>query len=426
MKEILAYFTFDKPVLTNDAVILGLLLTILAIVFQTEKHPRFGKFYKYVPGLLLCYFIPGLLNSFNVVSGESSKLYFVSSRYLLPASLVLLCISLDFKALRQLGAKAIIMFFAGTLGVLLGGPIALIIIGTISPETVSGEGANEVWRGMATIAGSWIGGGANQTALKEVFGVDDALFSTMIAVDVLTANIWMAILLYGASMHQKIDAWLGADNAAIAEVQARIEANQSNIAKIPTLTDLMTIVAVGVGCTGLAHFFADLITPWMKTNAPFLEHLSLTSDFFWIVILATSFGLILSFNKNIRLLEGAGASKVGSLFLYILVATIGMKMNILAIFDKPLLFLIGVIWMSVHAIVLILVAKWIKAPLFFASVGSMANIGGAASAPVVASAYHPSLAPIGVLLAVLGYAVGTYGGWLCGIMMQAITWSLFR
>jgi len=102
----------------------------------------------------------------------------------------------------------------------------------------------------------------------------------------------------------------------------------------------------------------------------------------------------------------------------VLVATIGMKMNILAIFENPGLFIVGLIWMAFHALLLIAVAKGIKAPFFFMAVGSQANVGGAASAPIVASAFHPSLAPVGVLLAVLGYAIGTYGAWICGILMQ--------
>jgi uncharacterized membrane protein len=105
----------------------------------------------------------------------------------------------------------------------------------------------------------------------------------------------------------------------------------------------------------------------------------------------------------------------------VLVATIGMKMDLMAIFENPGLFLVGLIWMTIHAILLIGVAKLIKAPFFFMAVGSQANVGGAASAPIVASAFHPSLAPVGVLLAVLGYAVGTYGAWFCGMLMQVIS-----
>ena len=128
----------------------------------------------------------------------------------------------------------------------------------------------------------------------------------------------------------------------------------------------------------------------------------------------------MSFTK-LRELEGVGASRIGSIFIYILVATIGMKMDILSIFDNPSLFIIGFIWMTIHAILLIIVAKIIKAPFFFLAVGSKANVGGAASAPILASAFHPSLAPVGVLLAVMGYAIGTYGAWLCGILMQVVS-----
>lgn len=408
-----------QPLITNDAVVLGILLLILVTIFQTEKNTRFRGFYKYVPALLLCYFIPSVFNSLGIISGEESKLYFVSSRYLLPASLVLLTISIDFKGIRRLGSKAVIMFFAGTLGIIIGGPLALIIVSAIAPDVVGGAGPDAVWRGLTTVAGSWIGGGANQTAMKEVFGVGDKLFSAMITVDVITANIWMAFLLYGAGISAKVDHWFRADSSAIKEVQQNVENYQASIAKIPSFNDLATIMAIAFGCVAFAHFGADLIAPFIKKTAPHLAKFSLTSGFFWLIVIATTLGLLLSFTKA-RNYEGAGASRMGSFLLYVLIASIGMKMDITAIFNNLGLFLIGIIWMLVHVVILITVGKLIKAPFFFVAVGSQANVGGAASAPVVASAFHPSLAPVGVLLAVLGYAVGTYGAWFCGIIMKSI------
>ena len=153
---------------------------------------------------------------------------------------------------------------------------------------------------------------------------------------------------------------------------------------------------------------------------PYLKKFSLTSKFFWLIVMATTIGIVLSFTKA-RQYEGAGASKIGSIFIYFLVATIGMKMNVLEIFDNPGLFGVGAIWMAFHVLLLFIVGKLIKAPFFFLAVGSKANIGGAASAPVVAAAFHPSLAPVGVLLAVLGYALGTYGAWICGLLMQVVS-----
>jgi len=407
------------PVFTNDAIVFGILMSILGFVFitSTSKKPLWVKFYKYVPALLLCYFIPSIFNSLGIMSGNSSNLYFVASRYLLPTSLALLTISIDLKEIRKLGSKALILFFTGTLGIIIGGPIAILIVLSTNPALIAGSDLDSVWRGLSTVAGSWIGGGANQAAMKEVFQVDNEIFSAMVAVDVIVANIWMAFLLYGAGINDKIDNWLQADSSSIDVLKNKIEAYQAQIMKIPNTADTMRVLSIGFGITAVAHFGADLIAPWIFQNAPLLAKFSLTSKFFWLIVISTTLAVFLSFTKA-RELEGVGASRIGSVFIYILVATIGMKMNILAIFDNPGLFIVGLIWMIIHAGMLISVAKFIKAPFFFMAVGSQANVGGAASAPIVASAFHPSLAPVGVLLAVLGYAMGTYGAWLCGVLMQ--------
>jgi len=413
------------PLITNDAVVLGLLLLVLALVFYTssQKSPFWTKFYSVVPSLLLCYFIPSLFNTFGLISGESSGLYKVASRYFLPAALVLLTVNMDFPAIIRLGPKALVVFLAGTLGIVIGGPIALLAISLIDPTVLQTSGANETWRGMATIAGSWIGGSANQTAMKEVFGASDKLFSTMIAVDVIVANIWTACLLYGAARSQKINAWLKADASAIEETRNRIESYRASIMQIPMLHDTINLMAVGFGGTAIAHLLADNIVPTLEIHKQFLESIylgSVISGFFWIVLIATTIGLLLSFWQPARQLEGVGASRIGSAFVYLLITTIGMQMDVLAIFENPILFLGGIIWILSHVGITLLAAWLIKAPFFFVAVGSQANVGGAASAPIVASAFHPALAPVGVLLAVLGYALGTYGGWLSGVSMQII------
>ncbi|WP_073125009.1 DUF819 family protein [Reichenbachiella agariperforans] len=410
-----------QPLITNDAVVFGLLMILLGVIFVTNnsKIPFWKKFYTYVPSVLLCYFLPSIFNSMGIISGEDSQLYFVASRYLLPASLVLLTLSTDFKEVMKLGSKAIIMFLTGTVGIMIGGPLSIMFFAWVAPDVVGGD-IHDIWRGMTTIAGSWIGGSANQAAMIEVFQVDEELFSKMVTVDVIVANLWLAVLLIGAGKSKQIDAFLKADASAIEGVKNKIEDYQLSISKIPTMTDLMIVLAVGFGVTGISHALADWIGPWIGANFPELAKYSLTSSFFWLVVIATTIGLGLSFTKC-RQLEGVGASKVGSLFIYILVATIGMQMNVIAIVDSPGLFLVGIVWMLVHILLLLVVAKLIKAPFFFVAVGSQANVGGAASAPVVASAFHPSLAPVGVLLAVLGYALGTYGAYTCGVLMQLVS-----
>jgi uncharacterized membrane protein len=409
----------STALITNDAVVLGLLAATLGVVFWTAARPQgfWKKFYGVVPALLLCYLLPAIYNSIGLIDGEASGLYPMARDYLLPSALVLLCVAIDLGAVLRLGPKAVVMFLTGTLGVMLGAIVAFVAMGVIHPETVAGD----TWRGMTTLAGSWIGGGANQAAMKEVFAVDATLFGQFVAVDVLVASVWLAVLLFLAPRAQAFDRWTRADVSAIEDLKRRIEDYQAQHARIPTLPDLMVVLAVGLGLTGLSHLLADPLVAWIA-GLPAewnLSDYSLDSRFLWIVLFATTFGLLLSFTRA-RQLEGVGASRVGSAMLYVLVATIGMHMDLGALLDRPWLFLLGFIWIAVHAALMLGVAKLIRAPLFFMAVGSQANIGGAASAPVVASAFHPALAPVGVLVAVLGYALGTYCAWLTGLVLQAL------
>lgn len=410
----------SKPVITNDAIVLGIFLLILAFIFHTSglEHKGWRRFYTFIPALFLCYFIPAGLNTLGIISSEVSGLYGMAKYFLLPASLVLLCIGIDMKGIINLGPKALIMFLAGTIGVMIGGPLAFMAVSELWPGYAGGLDPSETWTGLATIAGSWIGGGANQTAMKEMFETPPDLFSATVAVDIFVANVWMAFILYGAGKAKKLDKWFKADSSAIEELKKKVEEYRASITKVPTLTLLIVIAAVGFGVTAIGHIAADSLAPFFN-GIPWAKEISLNSKLFWVIVIATAIGFALSFTKT-RKLEGAGASKVGSAFLYILVMTIGMNMDILAIKDSPGLFLIGGIWILIHIIILLAVGKLIKAPFFYVAVGSQANIGGAASAPVVASAFSPSLAPVGVLLAVFGYFVGTYGAYLCALMMKAV------
>ena len=193
-------------------------------------------------------------------------------------------------------------------------------------------------------------------------------------------------------------------------------------------------MAIAFGGVAVSHLVADnasvALSSWLNqtlaTNpgSPAIYLSSITKGFFWLVVTATAIGIALSFTPA-KSYEGAGASKMGSVFLYVLVATIGMKMDIGSLIENWAMYgsavSIGLIWMLVHIVVLLMAAKLIKAPFFFVAVGSQANVGGAASAPIVASAFSPALAPVGVLLAVLGYAVGTVGAIVCMEWMHALS-----
>ncbi|MEM6879328.1 MAG: DUF819 family protein [Bacteroidota bacterium] len=458
-----------QPLITNDAVVFGILMLVLAFVFTTADHKEgfWNRFYKVVPTLLMCYLIPALLawplgligyswydfsalsealqaaghaappegsvSAINLWMAEQgiessdyagymskTKLYFVASRYLLPAALILLCLSIDFKGFLKLGSKALIMFFAATLGIVIGGPIALWATNTLFPGLVNIP-AGELGGGLATIAGSWIGGGANQTAMKEIFNVEVGLFGQMVVVDIIVANIWLGVLLYLAGRTERVNRWLRADNSSVEELKERVEAYAASIMRMPTTVDLFKLLGITFGAVGLSHFGADFLSSTFGANKESLDAAGLQtlySHFFWLVVISTTLGLIMSFTK-LRRMEGVGAGRWGTVCIYVLVATIGMQMNIGDILNNLGLFVIGLIWMSIHVGVLLLVAYLTKSPYFFVAVGSQANVGGAASAPVVASYFSPALAPVGVLMAVVGYAVGTYGALLCAYLMGA-------
>tara|TARA_Y100000780_G_scaffold139620_5_gene125936 strand:+ start:62739 stop:64019 length:1281 start_codon:yes stop_codon:yes gene_type:complete len=413
-----------QPIITNDTVVFGLLALCLGFIFYTsnKKTGFWSKFYSIVPAVLMCYLLPAILTSTGIVSDEISNLYFMASRYLLPAALVLMTLSIDIKAISNLGSKAIIMFLTGSAGIIIGGPIAILIVSIFSPDTVGGNDFDAIWRGLSTIAGSWIGGGANQAAMLEIFQYNPEKYGGMVLIDIVVANVWMAIVLLGVGKTKRIDTWLKADTSAIETLKIKVTEFTEKITRVPTLNDYMIMLALAFTAVGIAHFFGDYMSTYLTSSfdvvsdqKSFLSFLG--SSFFWMVVIATGLGIALSFTKA-KNYEGAGASKIGGMFIYILVATIGMKMDLGKVLENPGLIAVGFIWISIHAGLMILVAKMIKAPYFFLAVGSQANVGGAASAPVVAAEFHPSLTSVGVLLAVLGYVVGTGGALLCAYLME--------
>lgn len=417
----------NQPVFTNDTIVFGLLMLMLALVFYTSSKKKgfWSKFYSIIPALLMCYLLPAILNSIGLISPETSKVYSISKNYLLPAAIVLMTLSLDLKSVFNLGPKALIMFFTGTIGIVIGGPIAILIVSIFSPETVGGADFDAVWRGLSTVAGSWIGGGANQTAMYEIFEYNPKKYGAMVLVDIVVAQLWMAILLFGIGKKEKIDKWLKADNSAIEALKEKVISYEKSVLRNPNLTDYMIMLGIAFTAVGISHLGSTQIATFLTDNFEVFNDktsalASFASTFFWMITIATIIGIILSFTK-MKKYEGTGSSKIGSIFIYILVASIGMKMDLGSVLENPGLLLVGLIWMAIHVTLLIVVAKLIRAPYFFLAVGSKANVGGAASAPVVAAAFHPSLATVGVLLAVVGYAIGTFAALLCAHLMELVS-----
>lgn len=413
-----------QPLITNDAIIVGILITWLLIIFKTAKseNPFLVKFYTIVPSLLLCYIFPATLNSLGVVSGEQSKLYFMATNYLLPCLLILLTSTVDLKAIAGLGKKALVTFFSGTVGIIVGAPIAFGIVMMLSPSFKEQAIAGEYWKGLVTISGSWIGGSSSQLALKEIYGCNEALFAVILVVDAVISNLWTACLIYGAAYKDKIDAWLKADNSSIEEVKQRILAYKEEPDRPANLMDITTIFALGFGGGALAHALAYFISSSLAPHKVALAAYgfdAFTSNFLWVVILSTTLGIALSFTK-LRKLEKLGTTDMATFFMYFLIMTIGMRLDLSTLGSNLGLFAVAIIWMLIHILFILVTAKIIRAPYFFIAVGSQANIGGVSTAPAVASIFHPALAPVGVLLAVLSHVLGTYGGLITAWLMKFV------
>lgn len=399
----------------------GLLMGAVGLVFYTAGlDSRFWRrFYAAVPAIVLCCFIPAGLNTAGVfAAGIGKSIYSFSAGWLLPAALFLMALSMDVPKLLGLGWKVLAMFFAASAAIILCGPLSLWIYKLINPAAFADD---TLWRSFSAVAGSWIGGAANQAAMKELFNVTDDMFGTMILVDTTNASLWLFAIFLLAKHHGKIDRWLKADTAAIDRLIAAVDSYERGHAHVTSLRGFMMIFGLTFACAGIADWAGHGIAAQFQA-LPWAGKYSLNSAFFWMVICITILGALLSFTPA-RKLDYAGASKLGTVFIFILIAAIGMQINLRGIWQHWQLLLVGTLWMTLHVVLLFGIARLIRAPLFYLCVGSNANTGGASSAPIVAAAFHPALAPVGVLLGILGYAIGTVGGYLSTLLMQLFVGS---
>ncbi|MDZ7795908.1 MAG: DUF819 family protein [Candidatus Marinimicrobia bacterium] len=382
--------------------LLAILMIVPAVIYAINNYTAWGKrFFGIVPPLVFAYFIPTILTSLGVIP-IVSPLYSQVKTFVLPASLLLLTLAIDVKGILKLGSKALIMFLTGTLGIVIGGPISLLIFRNALPEGI--------WKGMAALSGSWIGGGANFIAIGQSVGTPDSMLGTMVIVDVLAANILTGILFFLAGRYESIDKRLGADNSAIIELRDKVINFQKRTNRVASSTDYFVLLAMAFGFSYLAYILGNAL----PQLGDIISHST------WKVIIITSIGVGLSFTP-IKKYEGAGASKIGTVMLYLLIGVIGAGANLKAVTEYPALFGMGLTWLAIHLLILFVVMKLIKAPLFFMAVGSQANVGGAASAPIVASAFHPALASVGVMLGIAGYVLGTYAALLCARLLLLVS-----
>jgi uncharacterized membrane protein len=321
------------------------------------------------------------------------------TRYLLPVALLLLMITVDLRAIARLGGTALAMMLAGTLGIVIGGPVAFLLFGSLLPP--------DAWKGLAALSGSWIGGTANMMAIAESVGTPDSILGPIIVVDTVVGYGWMGVLLFFSGWQARFDARNKARTAVLEETNRRIQALSTQ------RRPLDTRMAIVIVCLGFAGAVASVRA---GARLPTLGDPTIISNTTWAVLIVVTGGLLLSFTP-VRKLEDAGASSIGYAALYLLLTAIGAQADLRAVLAAPLFLAAGAVWIAVHALVLLVAARLLRAPLFFFATGSMANVGGAASAPIVAGVYHPAMAPVGLLMAVAGYVLGIYGALVCAFLL---------
>ena len=389
----------DVALVTDPTQVAALLASVLAAVFALSRVPALDKLFSVIPPIIWAYFVPMLLTTAGVTPAQSAA-YDWFSYVLLPFALFLLMITIDVSAILSLGRLAILMMLVGTFGIVIGGPISYLAVGQFI-------GGAETWQGMAALAGSWIGGTANMVALQESVGLSDAGLAPIIVVDTVVGYGWLAILLFLSGYQERFDRWVGADTKVLDRVNETLR--QIDQTRRPSTTGTVAmIVGLGVGAAVLARV--------LGSSLPALGDPTIISGGTWAVLIAVTAGLALSFTP-VRKLEQDGASQIGFAGLYLLLTSIGATADLAAVLQAPAYLLMGVVWLAVHIVLLFLAAKLLRAPLFFVATGSMANVGGAASAPIVAGVYLPAMAPVGLLMAVSGYVLGIYAALGCAWML---------
>jgi len=377
----------------HPALIVIVLLVIEALVLWLSRHERTKRCFDLLPAVFWIYFIPMLAATFGLIATKS-PVYGLITTWLLPASLVLLLLPVDLKAIVRLGPTALAMFFIGAAGIVAGAAISFALFKPlVGPQ---------FWSGFGALSASWTGGSANMIAVKEALSVPDEVFAPMVIVDTVVPYLWMGFMIAMVGMQPAFDRWNRSDRAILERLDAQVVKHLETCVSRRTVAGIVLSLGVAFAGGGAAQLIARQL-PQIR---------DVVTSYTWTIMLVTLIGIALSFTP-VRSLERSGASRTGYELLYFVLTAIGAKASVASIGSALVLIAAGLLIVAVHAAVLLLGARIMRAPMFLVAAASQANIGGVASAPVVAEVYHPGLASVGLLLAILGNIVGTWLGILC-------------
>lgn len=376
--------------ISNPLLIIIILIAIETLILKLSRHKRTARFFNFLPAVFWIYFLPMLAATFGLISTES-PVYGMITTWLLPASLVLLLLPVDIKAILRLGPVALAMFFIGAAGIMAGAVISFTLFKPLI--------GNDFWSGFGALSASWTGGSANMIAAKEALSVRDAVFAPMVIVDTVVPYLWMGIVIAMVGLQPAFDRWNRADRVILERLGKTAVEHSAAFGGRRTSAGIFLTLIVAFAGSGAAYLIARQLP--QVTN--------MVNIYTWTIIIVTLIGIMLSLTTT-RNLERFGATRTGYDLLYFVLTAIGAKASVACIGSALVLIAAGMLIVAIHAVVLLIGARLLKAPMFLVAAASQANIGGAASAPVVAEVYQPGLASVGLLMAILGNIVGTWLG----------------
>lgn len=381
--------------ITNGFTYVAVLLLLAAVLVTVEKATGW-KFFKYVPAVVLLYLTSMLLCTLGAWDLDATRpAYSALKNSVTYAMVFCMLLRCDIRKIIKLGPQMLIGFFSAALSIMIGFIAAFLLM-----KGVLGESA---WMGLGALCGSWLGGSGNMVAVQTALDISEADMGYALVIDSIDYSLWVMFLLWAIQLAPKFNRWTGADTGLLDEISAKLEKEaKTNTAPI-TFQSLILLI----GCSLVASSVGQNLGGWLNGRMPWLDQST------WTILTITAIGLLAALSPLGRT---AGSAEVANLLLYTVIGLLASRASLLELGNAPMWILTGFIILSIHAVLALLSSKLFKLDMFTICVASLANIGGTASAPVLAGAYSGSLVPVGILMALMGYVIGTP----CGVMVAKI------
>ena len=383
--------------ITNGFTYIAVLIFLAAMLVWLQKYTK-SQFFDFVPPIVLLYLITMILCTCNVWDLAATKpAYSALKNNILYAMIFLMLLRCDIRKILKLGPKMLGGFFAASVSIGLGFIITYAIMHTAL--------GTEAWKALGALCGSWMGGSGNMIAVQAAFDIGEADMAYALVVDSIDYSIWVMFLLWIINFAAKFNKWVKADTSVLDEVSKRLEEDAKANDKPITFIDIIFLLGLSLVISAVGQNFgitANGFAPWLDKAT-------------WTVLFVTVSGLVCAVTPIGKM---AGTQELSNVMLYSVVALLASRASFLELTDAPIWIAAGFMILAIHGIIMVVLAKIFKLDMFTCGVASLANIGGSASAPILAGAYSGSLVPVGVLMALMGYVIGTGGGILVAKIMS--------